>query len=1152
MKLKNIMGGWKNPVRRAAGICLLAVLSLSGQEYRATLLGVINDSSGASVPGARVTVTNIESGVRSKTEAGPDGTYLVPFLLPGSYGLMVEREGFKAYRRSPVELRVNDRTRIDVKLEVGQITEQVTVSAESPLLEMASASNGQVIGNQAVTYAPLSGGNVFQLAQLAPGVQFAAANLKWQRPYDNGAWAELSINGGRSGSNEFLIDGVSNTRIMQNSRNDGSYVPPTEATQEFKVQTNSYDAQYGRTGGGIINVSIKPGTNRFHGVGYESMRRVSLRANETVNNANRTRRPDATFDQYGFEIEGPVTLPKLYRGKDRTFFMFALEKMRKVESPYGQTTVPTQAERGGDFSQTFAPNGSVYTIHDPLTVHLNPNYVAGKPISAGNLQYIRDPFPRNMVPKDRINATAPEVMKDIPLPNASGDPVTHINNLYDVWSGGYKMPYKNIITRVDHTFTERWKVFGRFNHNGRQDPWWNPHRMTGRSEPGYKVRANYGSVLDAVGTLGPTTIVSLRAGYNWFVDGDYYKSMDPYGLGLPKNLVSQLPAQDLYPTFELSGFLMPRARPGPQSKPAQQSSETYGYQASLTRIQGPHSMKFGGEYRILHDILKSFGDTAGTYNFNRGWTSLGPEADSIYTGNSIASFLLGYMSSAVVTMQPQTYTSWHYRVLYFQDDWQVNRRLTLNLGLRWDFQSPAVERHNRQNRGFDFTARSPYQVPGYDLRGGALFAGANGAPRGAFNPDRSNWQPRVGLAYRVLDAKPLVFRAGVGRFYLPTVDTGGMVGFSQSTNVQTGTANYLPYHTLANPYPNGLIPVPGASLGLKTQVGDAYTFNDPTRKIPYVWQYSAGFQYELTPGFLMDATYSGSRTQKIGVGKSINYLTPEQLAMGTAYLSAAVPNPFYGVLPIQTSRGGQASIQRRNLLLAYPQFSGLTANNQSIGRSWYNAFQFKAERRLKHGLSLLASYTVSKNMEAAQFKNPQDAQLARELAAFDMPQLLTLNGIYALPVGPGKTWLNRGIGSHLIGGWVVSFFSLMQSGVPVGLSDWDLRGDPRLAAGQTLNRWFNTSKDLWIQRAPDTLRTTALRSPNIRRHTRPQYDVSLTREFRIREGHIFQFKANAYNITNTPLFNFPDTNPASAKFGRVDLPQRNDPRQVELGLRYAF
>jgi hypothetical protein len=308
----------------------------------------------------------------------------------------------------------------------------------------------------------------------------------------------------------------------------------------------------------------------------------------------------------------------------------------------------------------------------------------------------------------------------------------------------------------------------------------------------------------------------------------------------------------------------------------------------------------------------------------------------------------------------------------------------------------------------------------------------------------------------------------------------------------------------------------------------------------------------VIPGTLVEASYVGSQTKQIQVSKGLNFLTVDQLALGSPYLSTSVTNPFFGVLPANTSLGAQPNTQRRNLLVQYPQFSGLTANNMSRGNSWYNSVQIKLQQRFKHGLNLLVSYTNSKTMEAVAYLNPQDRAPARELVAFDVPQRLVISGLYEFPIGPRKRWVSHGIASHIIGGWQFDWTLLAQSGTPISYPDYYIYGNPKLTSGQTLDRWFDTSRQIWVQRPPDTLRVTPLRSPNIRIHSAPQLDVNLIRDFRIWENHKLQFKVSSYNVTNTPLFGAPNTSPTSPLFGVVPISQVNLPRVVELGFRYSF
>ncbi len=1119
--------------------------ALCAQEYRASLIGTVTDPTGAAVPHAAVQAINNETGVVVSSVTNSEGVYSIPFLQPGNYRVEVEHPGFKTLERGPIELQVNDRTRIDLVLQVGQISDRVTVVAEAPLLEVSNADRGQVLESRKITDLPLDGHNPFTLMNLAVGVQYTG-DLTFSRPFDNGAIADFSISGGRSGVNEYQIDGVSNN--ANTGRNNLAYVPPGEATQEFKVQTNTYDAQYGRTGGGIISVSIKPGTNKPHGAVYEYLRRTEFDANQFVNNATGQPRAGHVLDQYGFEIDGPVMLPRIYRGKDRTFFMFAYEKHRETLPQPVFSSVPTLEQRKGDFSQTLSSSGNLLTVYDPLTVHSNPDFDPKKPVTLANLQNLRNPFAGNLVPRDRMEPIALRVMQDIPLPTGPGDANTQLNN----WLASKHTAdsdFQNFIARVDHTLTGSWRMYVRWNYNYRDGGRKNFHGMwDSPAAPALQAgRRNDGAVFDIVGTLNPQTVVTARMGFNRFFALSKFTPQDISVLGLPSNFVSQLQMPDKYPIFTFQGYQQLS-----QSEWDLNPSETYTVQAGLTRMQGNHSMKSGGEFRLLHYAKFGRGNASGTFNFTRSWTSLTPQITDPDSGNSIASFLMGYMSGASATLNATPYLSWRYPVVYFQDDWQVSRRLTLNLGLRWDYESPPVERYNAQNRGFDSTAPSPYQVPGFDVRGGLLFAGVNGQPRGAFNPDRNNIQPRLGVAYKMLQSRPLVFRGGFGRAYLPTTEFGGNTGFTQTTNAEVSTVGFTAARLLSNPFPSGLMPQPGASLGLATQVGDAITFNDSRRTIPNVWQYSAGFQYELRPGILAEVSYVGSRTREIQVSKNINALPADQLALGTPYLNQGQPNPFYEVLSPTTARGQQATTQRRNLLLPFPQFTTITMQNQSLGTSWYNAFQFKLQQRFRHGLSYLVSYTNSKTMESVAYLSPQNSKLSRELVSFDVPQRLVVSGIYELPLGRRKSWLKSGWLSQIAGGWQVNWSGVFQSGVPMPYPDWYLRGDPKLESGQSLNQWFNTSKSVWVQRPTDTLRVTQLRSPSIRRHNAPQVNTTVLRYFTIHERQKLQLKASAFNVSNTPIFGQPDTNPASPSFGRVTIDQINLPRSIELGLRYSF
>ena len=1127
-------------------LIVACVFPLHGQEYRATMLGTVTDSSGAVIPETHITVVNRDTGVANGTLTNSEGSWSIPFLPPGVYELRAEQPGFKTFQRSPIELRVNDRVRIDVVLEVGQLSDKLTVTAAAPLLEADSSTRGQVVENRKITDLPIGAHNPYTLMNLATGVQYTGSFI-WARPYDSGAVGQFSINGGRVGMNDFQIDGAPNNLVGSNNL---AYVPPVEATGEFKVQTNTYDAQYGRTGGGVVNVSIKSGTNNLHGVAYEYMRRTGLNANTFSNNAAGANRTPQPVDQYGFVLNGPVYIPKVYQGKDRTFFTFAMERYGQQDPRPALGSVPTVPERAGDFSQSLTSAGKPYTIFDPLTIMPNPNFSASRAVSTSNPQFLRSPFPANKIPDQRKNLVALNVLKDIPEPNVTGDPVTHVNN----WSApGVTSDdkFRNFVSRGDHVFSDTLRVYGRWNDSYRDGSARNNNGwLTNAGLLGSKAQRRFrGSVFDVVKTLNARTVVSARVGYTWFRYWKMYPDKDISYLGWPSSMLSQLETGTRrYPVINFNGYLGTAEQEFDDT-----SNEAYTGQASVLKMLTRHTLRFGMEYRLLRYSNRGRSNNAGTYSFDRNWTSAYPQVLDSGSGNSIASLMLGYMAGGAANVNASPYLSWHYPVAFFQDDWQVSRQLTINMGLRWDYERPPMERFNRQDRGFDFTARNPYVAPGYDLRGGLLFAGVGGQPRTAFNSDYKDIQPRFGLAYKPLRSKPVVFRAGIGRYFLPTTEYGGLLGFTRTTNTQTSTADFLPLQTFSNPFPNGLAQPYGSSLGLGTMVGEAISFGDPRRVIPYVWQYSAGIQFEIKPGILLETSYAGSQTAKLQASKGQNFLTVDQLALGTPYLNTVVTNPFYNILPVTTSLGVSPTVQRRSLITQFPQFAAVTMDNQSLGRSWYNALQVKLEQRMKHGFSYLVSYTFSKTMEAVQFLNLQNATPSRELVNFDVPHRLSFSGIYEFPFGPRKQWVNRGVLSHVIGAWQLSWVGLAQSGTPMSLpANYYVYGDIQRGSGQDLNHWFNTSSSIWVQQPADTLRVAKLRTGSVRRYTTPTVDITLIRDFLIHENHHFQFKVTALNATNSPIFDFPNTSPTSQLFGVVPITQINAPRNIELGFRYAF
>lgn len=1191
-----------------AFLALQIAATMFAQEFRATVTGRVADATGAAVPGAKVSAVNTQTNETAETNTGAEGDYTIPFLKPGAYTLKAESAGFKTTVRESIELFVNDKKAVNFEMEVGAVQESVTVTDAPPMLETATATRGGVIENLRVTELPLNGRNPFMLSNLTPGVVFAG-NPAFTRPFDNGDNANFSINGGLRQTNEFLVDGAPDnaatdtagdrTRANQNI----AYIPTVDTTQEFKIITNLYDAQYGRTGGGIINVTTKSGSNEVHGSIYEFLRRYQLDANSFSSNANNLPRyardpvtganlGGHTLDQYGGVVTGPVFLPKLYNGKDKTFFMFGFENYVESTPSPSLVSVPSAAERRGDFSATGLQ------IYDPFSTRLNPNFNTGAAESAANPRYLRDPFPGNIIPQNRLNPVGLAIANAYPQPN-TGSAADRFNN-YNTGANLSDDHFRNWIGRVDHSIGTRERLFFRYAHNRRNQVDNGAQNFTG---PGLDaqdplIRLNDNAVVDSVTVLSPTMILNLRGSLTRYIEEARRERVYGYDitqLGFSQQYANSrfdpIPPRiqvDQYPDF------------GTRNQ-RYNVSNVLSFQPSLSVITGKHSIKFGGEYRDMrvNTASGSFVYGGGQFRFTRDFTQRVPNIAENNSGAALASLLLGVPTSGIISYTPRLAYRWPYYALYVQDDFKISTRLTVNLGLRWDVEGSATERYNRMNRGWNTSAPSPLASAAAaantadcpacaSLTGGLLFAGVNGAPREAFSTSYKHWQPRVGAAYQLGDKT--VLRGGFGMFYLPEALFGGVAGFAADTlfvpTVGGDVNQFIPANTLLNPFPNGLFQPVGTSLGLNTFAGGNVIFTNPDRKIPHVNQYSFGIQHQFPWSIRVDASYAGSRTYDIntnanqaGGARNINVNTAEQLARARqdpSYLNQAVPNPFAGLLPGTNLNG--ATVARSQLLKPFPQFNDVLFAGESIGRIWYDALQVSAEKRYTQGLVLVAAYTFSKNLERVAFANPQDAAPTKNLTSQDRPHRLVLSGVWELPFGRGKKFAS-GVGrwnNLLISGWQYNFITTIQSGLPLDLpGNVDLVGNP-VSGAQTTNFWFNpcvsnvagtasTRPDdahrtfntactdpAWRLRGPFTLRSTQFRSGLIRQPIRPQWDMSVNKKFYISETINAQFRFEMFNAFNTPIRPGPNTDPTSPNFGLVPIGQNNIPRQIQLGIKLNF
>jgi hypothetical protein len=1134
-----------------APIATLALPSAAmAQETGGSLAGTVTDSQQATLPGVNVTLRNEATNAVLSTVTNADGAYVLPFVPIGKYTLTVSLTGFATTRREAIEVRVGDRLRFDQTLQLGAVTEEVTVRSEAPLLDTSTANRGQVINREQVADLPLLGRNPFSLAQLSSGVQYTPALAsRSNRPFDNGGMDNFRISGSRAFTNEFLLDGVPNTGTETTQPNNLSFVPSPDATAEFKVQTSIYDAQYGRTGGGVVNVVLKSGTNQFHGNFYEYYRDEKLNANTFDANRLGQSKAGLYWNQPGLTVDGPVRIPGLYNGTDKTFFMYNWEQIRS-EVPFPQVyTVPSALERAGDFSQTRTADGRPVTIYDPLTTRLE------------NGQYVRDAFAGNIIPTNRIDPVALALLQRVPLPNASG----LTNNLL-VPENARADRYDQHVVKVDQVLNANHRFFARFARNKRTEvndyaafppeasPWYQHGRM------------NVGFAAEATSVLSPSLVLSSRVG---FIRHDFYiqrhgDGFDPAGLGFPSSLVSQLPRKS-FPQINYDGYTAFGSGGGGGASQFT-VSDTWSWSETLSKTTGNHSLKLGGELRALVNDQQNPTSSFGVFNFTRGFTQRNPLAADAASGNSVASLLLGYpvdisgTTATAIPTNPRLNYRGNYVGLFLQDDWRINARLTLNAGLRWDYESPVVEELNQQNVGFDTTTTSPFQAPGLALRGGLLFA--SDSNRQPFKKDLNNIQPRVGATFRVDDRT--IVRGGYALAYLPTFDHGYNNGFGVSTTlVASLDGNLTPVGDLSNPYPNGLDQPVGSSLGLATLVGRGFTFSNPDRTIPYVHQFSVGVQRELPGRLMVDASYVGSRTRGLSVSKGINEITTEQLATGN-FMLQQVANPFQGLLPGTPFNG--ATVPRQQLSRPFPQFAGINQDRNPFGTNDYDSFQISVNKRMARGLQFLVSYTWSRTYEEVTYLNPQDDwdDLTRVVTDADSPHRLLVSSTYALPFFADRTGVLNGV----LGGWQVNGIVTLQSGLPVGTTAGAvLVGDPKLD-NPTLARWFNTCTQAlsgarqncasadepiaWQVQPAFTLRTLTTRLDDVRTKRPGLIDFSLFKTFELPSRMRLQVRFESFNLFNTPWFGAPNTSVTNAAFGVVTPTQANDPRNIQLGVRFSF
>lgn len=1165
------MSNW---LRRQVFVWALTVfMPLLAQEFRAGISGIVKDSQGAVMPGVPIEAQNVATNETSHAVTNGTGYYVFPVLPIGTYRVTASPAGFKKEVRENLELRVGDQVQQDFTMQVGVVTDTVSVSAGTDLLQTIATDKGQVVSEENVHDLPSQARNPFLLGIVATGVQFdigANALSRSARPFDagNNVAESMSINGGTTGSSDLLLDGVPNTGTEGSNAANMGFVPPPEAVAEYKIQSSNYDAQYGRTSGGTMTVSIKSGTNQLHGSLYWLNRNTILTANSFDGNRAGNPRPAYHENNPGLVFDGPVVIPHVYNGRNKTFFMWAYEIWRSAIPTPSTQTVPYPAAVAGNFNTTLQSNGSPITIYDPTTT-----------TQTGTNTYTRQPFPGDIIPAARMNPVGVKIASYIPAPTLPGA----TNNLVST-PNARTDAYDSHTIRIDQTINDKQHFFTRFVRGFRTetngDYGWQQVAAPGNSYS--DGRLNQGANADLTSILSPSTVLTSRVGYFrhdlWITL--YASGFDPTSLGFPSSLLNTLPPY--FPTIGVSGYQgFGASRSGGNQFT---ESATWSWAEIVNRTIHRHQVKWGGEFRVNLDNVNSPTTNFGSYSFTAGWTQQNALNSSSAAGNSIASLLLGMPNSGSAPINAALAYGNHYYGVFIQDDWRVSSTLTLSYGLRWDYESPLTERNNQMNAGFAFNQNSPVQVndplqPGLTLKGGLLFASSS--DRLPYGRDLNNIQPRVGVAWRPMNKT--VVRAGYGLSYAATFTTSGTAGFSYSTPFNatpdagiTFSGNYL-----QNPYPTGILTPTGAKAGLSTFLGQSISFVDPNRVIPRVHQFSLGVQRELPLRSVLEVSYVGSRSQQLGVSQNLDAVTlPQLLQYGgnaspnlsdsCSATSTTCPyaNPFYGLLP--AGPGLTTSTTRQQLLLPYPQFTGVTESNLPVGKSWYNSLQVRWEKRLTRGLNVLVSYTHAKWLNGTSYLNAQEPITQtpdRTLNGTDTPNRVVISGNWALPIFTQT----HGILAVFLKGWQANGVFMREAGFPLGApGGYVSSGINPALSGANDSKAFNTCTQLtngtldnctfngqtlpiaFYQQYSNSWRTLSGEFPTIRPPKVPNADLSMFKTFRLHETWNMQFRAEAFNALNSPQLGSPSTSLTSTSAGTVGLTQSNDPRNFQLSLRLRF
>ena len=1176
---------------------LLAVIGPGfafGQGFQGGLRGSVKDSGGV-VPGVDVTLTNESTSITRSTTTNERGEYVFAAVDPGTYKIKAVLQGYKTYEQGGLRIGTQQFLTLDVTLEVGRLEENITVTGASPLIETSNASTGTVLDTQALQTLPAPGRNAFMIGTTVPTV-VPSGDTQFNRQQDQTNASLLSLGGGTRRGNNYTLDGVPITDL----RNRASANPTIEALDDVKVQVHTYDAEMGRTGGGVFNTTLRSGTNAFHGTGFYQTRPLSLESNNYFSDKAGLAKPDNPYYLGGGGFGGPIV-------KNRTFFWFAAENYTDVQTRNATELMPTAAERLGDFSKTTNASGQPVIIYDPLT---------------------RQPFPGNVIPANRLNPVAVNMLKYLPAADVQIDNGSANYNRTSLIKSKWTQEYT---TKVEHKFTDKVSLSGFYLYNRSNEPCANYFGTADQTDPNrfadpldyLLIRRPKILAVNNTNILSDSSVLTLRFGMTDFPDNDTLSlPFDPATLGFSQNFIQQIQTPK-FPDVNIIGYNKNAGQTMGAIDPTDRDWKSTSVNGSYSRFFGTHTIKAGADFRKIGLDFHAYGTPAGIFQFDKDTTSSNGGASSTTDGNAFASYLLGFPSgltnrqSSISLSTPVNIFTYYYGG-YAQDDWRVNSKFTLNYGLRLEHETGMAEQSNNFTVGFDPNATNALSsvsipstvdptgaTPARTVKGGLMYAGVDGNPTTQGNPPKLKASPRVGAVYS-LNSKSVI-RAGYGLYWAPynypapstSQNNYGQVGYAQNTTSPQSPAGTVPTVALQNPFPSGLVQVSGNSQRTLAGVGTNISYVDQNSTAPRVQQYSVDFQRELPNSQSISISYTGSRGDNLGLGGSndvgvnINQVDPKYMSLGAA-LNASVPNPFFGNAnagPLAT----QATVTRAQLLRPYPQFGNILARHVLEGKSRYNAAVVEWTKRMAHGWGGRVSYTYSVlkdnlvgegNFYSAGGFNPlnnynyipgspyynPDADYSYSI--LDVPHRLIIAPVFELPFGKGKKYgANSSATNAILGDWTIAPVMNIQSGFPLEVQQGDNTGlfgavqRPNLVSGATLATSGSYEDRLasadhptatWINpaaftpapaftygNAPRTI--TDLRSP-----TQANMDAVFAKGFRF-GSHTAQIKIemlNLFNRVNVRALQGANT-VGNANFGQTSI-QAGFMRITQLMFRYSF